>query len=312
MKPARVVVAGGMNVDLVVKTPHLPRPGETVRGRKLTRIAGGKGLNQATAASRAGATVWMIGVTGDDAEGQFLIDRLVEDRVLCVGVRRIPGQATGVALIAVSEVGENLIIVASGANDEANREMVMGLTDVICEADVIVSQLEWPIEAVQTLLETARPQAIRVLNAAPSTKLALRTLERVDILVVNEIEAESLSSLAVRDVITAKRAAVHLLDYGPRAVIVTLGAAGALAVEQMGAHLQPAPRIEVVDSTAAGDAFVGALACALAEGKTLEKAMAFGVCAGSLACTVLGAWPSLPRRPHIEAKLTTLPTMVAV
>ena len=304
---ARVVVAGGMNVDLVVRTQHLPRPGETVHGSDLARVAGGKGLNQATAAARAGGAVHLIGVIGDDENGRTLLECLRDTAVDCSGISVVTTTHTGVAMIAVADDGENLIVVASGANARATAATVTRARTALEMARVVVCQLEWPLPAVSALLAESPPGTLRILNAAPSGPVEASLLANVDVLIVNEIEAEALSGLDASDIDSACKAARELQRQGPRAVVVTLGSRGALVASPDGLMHQAPPDVTVVDTTAAGDTFVGALAASLGKERSLSEASRFAVTAGSLACTVLGAWPSIPHRRDIETLLAKTP-----
>ncbi len=306
MFPPAIVVAGGINLDLIVRTARLPRPGETIHGRDLTQAPGGKGANQAAAVARLGGEARLIALVGDDEYGRRLLDSLADDGISALWVGIQPGPS-GVALIAVADDGANSIIVAPGANAAADSDTVRAAADAFVGARVVVGQLEWPLPAVKALLESAEPGAIRLLNAAPAYDASRELLPHVDWLVVNETEAQSLSGLAVSDVATAARAGERLREIGVGNVVVTLGGAGAVLLGAGGALHQPAPVVHVVDPTAAGDAFAGALAVALAEGADQESALRFAVAAGSLACTILGARPSLPRRAAVETLQAAMP-----
>jgi ribokinase len=304
------VVAGGINMDLVVRTSRLPRPGETVHGRDLTAVPGGKGANQAVAVARLGGATRLLGMLGDDDYGRRLRQGLTEAGVEARWVGTVPGQPSGVALIAVADGGENSIIVAPGANGLADGATVRRAADAFAGARLVVGNLEWPAEAVAALLECAEPGALRLLNAAPAYRETLALLPAVDWLVVNEHEAQALAEVAVKDVDTAREAGERLRLLGVGNVVVTLGAAGAVLTGPDGALHQPAPDVSVVDTTAAGDAFTGALTVALAEEMVPAAALRFAVAAGSLACTVLGAQPSLPSRERVERMLPGLPVGV--
>ena len=302
-----IVVAGGINLDLVVRTPRLPRPGETVHGRDYVQAPGGKGGNQAAAVARLGGNARLLALVGDDEHGGQLVAGLAADGIDGRWVQTVPGAKSGLALIAVADDGENSIIVAPGANARADASAVRRVAGAFEDARVVVGNLEWPHAAIAAVLAQAPPGAIRLLNAAPAYREVLAQLAGVDWLAVNEHEAHELSGKSVTDPASAIEAGRALRRLGLRHAVVTLGAAGAVLVSDKLAFHQPAPSVDVVDTTAAGDAFTGALAVALAEGRTPEWALRFAVAAGSLACTVLGARPSLPRREAAEEWAARMP-----
>lgn len=313
-KPARprVVVAGGINLDMVVRTARLPRPGETIHGRDLVAVPGGKGANQAAAVARLGAEARLLALVGDDEAGQRLLRSVVDDGIDARWVQVVPGVASGVALIAVADDGGNTIIVAPGANARADAAAVRVAAPAFVDARVVMGQLEWPLAANQALLRQAPPGVLRILNAAPAERQALDLLPQVDWLIVNESEAGLLSGSPVHDPASALEAGRRLLVLGVQQVVVTLGAQGAVSLGAEGGWMQPAPAVTVVDPTAAGDAFAGALAVGLGEGLEQEVALRLAVAAGSLACTVLGARPSLPTRATVARLLPAVPVGYAV
>ena len=267
-----VVVVGSINMDLVVRVEHLPRPGDTVLGDRVLAIPGGKGANQAAAAARLGATVRMIGRVGDDAFGSQLIAGLRDDGVDVSTVAIDRSEPSGAALIVVETGGENTVTVAPGANARLGAEELASVRRVVRRGDVVVLQLEIPLDTVRQAVSAAREAGARVvLNAAPSA---------VDVLVLNEREADDLGGR-------------ELLRSAP-AVVVTLGEAGSMLYEDgLDTPVEPR-RVEAIDATGAGDAFVGALAFALARGESLVEAARLGGAAGAAAATRLGARPSLP------------------
>jgi ribokinase len=288
----RVVVLGSINMDLVVRVATLPRPGETVLGGRLLRFPGGKGANQAVAAARLGAEVRMIGRVGSDAFGDELIRGLEEDRVDVTRIVRDDDEPSGAALIVVEESGQNTVTVAPGANGGVGDAEVHRLAETLLPADVVVLQLEIPIDAVRAAVDAAHRAGARVvLNAAPaSTRL---NLPAVDLLVVNEAEAAALSGVPVTDPESA-RAASSAFGHWAEAVAVTLGAAGSVLRED-GRITDVEPRhVQAIDATAAGDAFVGAVAYSLAAGRPLREAVELGSAAGAVAVTRMGARSSLP------------------
>jgi len=307
--PRFIVVAGGINLDMVVRTARLPARGETIHGRELVQVPGGKGANQAAAVARLGGAARLLAVVGDDAAGTLLLDSVRADGVDARWVRTAPGEPSGVALIAVADDGGNTIIVAPGANARADPATIAEASAAFSDAAVVMGQLEWPFAAVEALLAQAPTGAIRLLNAAPAERRALALLPLVDWLIVNESEASLLAGAEVCDQESVVQAAEQLRQLRVGGAIVTLGGRGAVLVGPTGAWFQPAPQVSVVDTTAAGDAFAGAFAVALAEGAPLQAALRFAVAAGSLACTVLGARPSLPRRDAVDRFLSEVPTV---
>jgi ribokinase len=306
-RPAPILVAGGINLDMVVRTARLPGRGETIHGRDLVQAPGGKGANQAAAVARQGGEARLLAMVGDDAAGALLLGSVREDGIEARWVHTVHGVASGVALIAVADDGGNTIIVAPGANAHADAATVEASVAAFADARLVMGQLEWPFAAVHALLAQAPPGAIRVLNAAPADRRALTLLSSVDWLIVNESEASLLADVEVNDAATARLAAAALCKLGVGHAVVTLGSKGALLAGPQGTWQQAAPAVQVVDTTAAGDAFAGAFAVALAEGEAGEAALHRAVAAGSLACTVLGARPSLPRRTAVDRLLQALP-----
>jgi len=280
-------VLGSINMDLVVRVPSLPRPGDTVLGDRLLTIPGGKGANQAVAAARLGASVRMIGRVGRDLFGADLIAGLKQDRVDTSGVTVDPAQPSGAALIVVDSSGQNTITVAPGANSAVGDEEVTRLRDGLRPDDVVVLQLEIPMPAVLSAIKAAHDAGARViLNAAPSAAMVGLPVPDVDLLMVNEGEAEELGRARLRRSV--------------RAVAVTLGAEGAMLYERDRTTRIDPRRVDAVDSTAAGDAMVGAAAFSLARGSTIADAIRLGGAAGAAAVTKVGARPSLPRPDDLK------------
>jgi ribokinase len=296
----RVAVLGSVNMDLVVQVEDLPSPGQTVVGDRLRTVPGGKGANQAVAASRLGAEVRLAGRVGSDAYGEELVRGLLEDGVEVSAIARDEEAPSGAALILVGAGGQNMIAVAPGANARVSEREVRSLVGGLEPGDVVVLQLEIPLPAVASAAEAARRAGARViLNAAPSAPVAGRPLPRSDLLVVNEAEAAEIGGEPVSDLDGAEQAAQRLAASAD-AVVVTLGRQGAVLWES-GSCSRVAPRgVEAVDATAAGDAFVGATARALAAGWTLTEAVHLGSAAGAAAATRLGARDSLPRPRDLE------------
>jgi ribokinase len=293
----RVVVVGSANLDLVAMTPRLPRPGETVLGTEFAMVPGGKGANQAIAATRAGARCTFLGAIGSDSFGVTLKGR-IDSAGVDTGLLRVVYGASGVAVIMVDAAGENVITAVPGANN-AFVGLMGPERQAVADADVLVAQLEIPLDTVTAAAAVARAAGTRVvLNAAPARAMPAELLDAVDLLVVNEGEARA---VAGNDDPRA------LLDVVPRAV-VTLGAAGARYVDRAGASVHvPAFPVRTVDSTGAGDAFTGALAVAWAEGRELVDAVRWACAAGAVSARGRGASISLPRRAQIDELYATAP-----
>jgi len=301
---ARVIVVGSANVDLVVQTPHIPQPGETVLGRDFVMALGGKGANQAVGAARLGAEVIFVARVGRDVFGGQCLDGYSTEGMTTDYVIRDPEAATGVALIAVADDGENSITVASGANMKLSPDDVRLAEGVFQGADVLLLQLEVPLETVMAAAKLARQLGVRVvLNPAPARRLPSELLEVVDVITPNQIELAQLANIPAAQVkaMSDEELAKMALGLGPSAAVITLGADGALAAGSWGWQRVPSYRVEAVDTTAAGDAFNAGLVVALATGdRNLVEAARFACACGALAATKLGAQPSLPRTAEVD------------
>ena len=303
-KPPRIVVVGSSNTDMVVKGRRLPGPGETVKGGQFVMAAGGKGANQAVAAARLGAHVTLVAKVGSDVFGDQAIAGYQKDGISTDFIFRDPAGHTGIALILVDDKGENLISVASGANNALMPQDVEKAAERIRSADVVVLQLEIPLETVEFTARLAAEAGVPVIldpAPAPDAPLDRTLLQYVSYLKPNETEAERLTGIAVTDEASARKAADKLLQNGAHNAIVTLGAKGALWASAGQSGFVPGCRVEAIDSTAAGDAFSGGLACALARGMSLEESVRYASCVGALSVTRLGAQPSLPTECEVQA-----------
>jgi ribokinase len=299
----RVVVVGSVNVDMVVKSSRLPAPGETMTGGRFLMAPGGKGANQAVAAARLGAAVTLVAKVGRDVFGDQAVAGFEREGMNTAAISRDPEQATGVALILVDERGENLISVASGANHRLTPEDVERSADVIRSASVLLLQLETPLETVCRAAEIAATAGVTVIldpAPAPAKPLPRELFEHVDYLTPNEAEAAQLTGLSVHDEASARAAAKELLDAGARGVIITLGAAGVLTADPARMELIPSIPVAAIDTTAAGDAFNGAFAWALAQGLPTETAVRQACLAAAISTTRLGAQPSLPTADELK------------
>jgi len=316
----RILVLGSSNIDLVLRGDRLPRPGETVLGTEYFQAFGGKGANQAVAAARAGAEVTFLAAVGDDAFGKQAMDRYRNEDIKIDFIKTIPNTSTGVALILVDAAGQNMISVYPGANHSITPADIAALPQgLFVERDVFVSQLETPVETVRAAMARARAAGmITILNSAP-IQPALESaaiFRNVDILIANELEIKELTGIDVHDHASAYEALIQTAKcLGPTNCVFTLGERGcivAMATRPDRICHYPAIPVNVVDCVAAGDAFVGALACYLAQilardpdklwhsKYSLEEAAAWANHAAAISVTRLGAQPSLPYREEID------------
>lgn len=302
--PENVVVVGSLNLDMVVRVPRRPQKGETLRGTGFDTFAGGKGNNQALAAARAGAKVAMVGRVGQDMFGDTMLAMLARNGVDHTYVFRDPEAGTGIATIMVDAEGDNSIVLTPQANDRLSPLDVEQARPAIETAQVLLLQLEVPVENNIAAARLARMAgALVILNPAPapeSGSLPQELLQEVDLLIPNQTEAQLLTGISVTSEASARVATQALRSLGPDKVIITLGEQGALLVDgEQEPQLIPAFPVKAIDTTAAGDAFCGALAAKLARGASLAEAVRFGCAAGALAATRLGAEPSLPYEQEI-------------
>ncbi|MBF6613074.1 MAG: ribokinase [Chloroflexi bacterium] len=306
-KEPLICIVGSINMDLVVRTPALPVPGQTVLGGPFATFPGGKGANQAVAAVRAGGQVAMVGCIGEDAYGPMLHAGLLDEGIDVSLVRTQAGSATGVALIAVNPRGQNTIIVAPGANAALTLKDLERSSEVIRSAAVLLLQLEVPLPVVAAAAQMARRAGTPViLNPAPAPPVndsLLDLLALVDVLVPNETEAATLTAYQRGDSTDPELMARALHELGAGAVVITLGEGGVFVLDGDRTYRQAPFSVRAVDATAAGDAFTGALALALAENRTLQEAVRWGAAAGALAAATAGAQPSLPSRASIQKLL---------
>lgn len=304
----RVVVVGSSNTDLVIKTGSIPRPGETVLGGSFLMAAGGKGANQAVAAARLGADVTFVARIGSDAFGDAALAGLAAEGIQTEFIAREDQTTSGVALIIVDEQAENAIAVAPGANSLLSVHDVEQAKDTIRAADALLLQLETPLDTVRYAARLAQEADVPViLNPAPAQPLDQAMLECVTVLTPNRGEATLLSGIEVVDDATGRAAAHALLGMGVLHVVITLGAAGALWIDQGEEDRIAGMAVDALDTTAAGDAFNGALAVALGAGDSMRQAVRFATVAGALATTQMGAQPSLPTREAVEALNARVP-----
>ncbi len=301
---AQIVVVGSSNTDMIIKLKKIPKTGETVIGGKFTIASGGKGANQAVAAARAGGKVNFISRVGSDMFGDSSINGFIADGLNVANIIRDLEEPSGVALIFVDEEGENSIAVSSGANANLSPGDIYNIRNVICDADILLMQLEIPLETIESAAQIAVENNVRViLNPAPAQNLSDSLLKKISIITPNETEAEILTSVSVKNEEDAERAAKVLMGKGISTVIITLGSKGAFVFSNTYKGLLPSYKVKAVDSTAAGDVFNGTLAVALSEGKGLKDSVNFANAAAALSVTKLGAQPSAPYKEDIHKML---------
>jgi ribokinase len=298
----RVTVLGSINMDLVFCTPRMPVLGETISGTGFRQVPGGKGANQAVAAARQGADVRFVGVVGDDGFGREALRCLAADGIATGNVVVAAGFATGVAGIFVESSGGNSIVLAPGANEELSVALVEAARPAIADADFLVCQLETPLASVTRAIAIARESGVKVVfNPAPAQALDDALLASVDVLIVNETEAAQLSAVTVSDPVSAAAAAQALRQRGAGVVLVTMGGQGVLVAAPDHERFIPAVKVDVVDTTAAGDSFVGAFTVGLARGLSIDAATVEAQYAAAIAVTRLGAQSSIATRAETLA-----------
>jgi ribokinase len=296
----KIIVVGSSNVDLIMKMERLPEKGETMTDAEFMQTYGGKGANQAVGAARAGGNVVFINCVGDDAYTPQMLENYKKDGIDISHVYREEDIASGHALVMIGGEGNNYLSVAPGANYRLKRDKIDQAISVFDDAAMIVMQYEILADTIQHVLNIAGEKGIPVMwNFAPARAFDLTYLDKVAILVVNEVEAAFLSDQKVDSKEEVKVAAQKLKDKGVGTVIITLGKQGAYYLTDGGKNFVPAFEVEAVDTTAAGDVFCGSLAAAMVEGKSLEEAIRFASAASALAVTKMGAQPSAPSRREI-------------
>lgn len=285
-------------MDLVVQTPRIPLPGETVLGHSFQTHPGGKGANQAVAAARLGAQVSIVGCVGDDAFGRALRESLAGALVDLTHLRTV-GAATGVALIEVDQVGQNSIVVAPGANHEVDAEQVRQAVRSV-RPRVLLAQLEIPMSVIEALPGFLPDEAMLILNPAPAAPLGPEVLRRVDVITPNEHEAEALTGITLDSEDSIREAGAALLALGPKAAVITLGPKGCFVAHRNAQEFLPPAAVDPVDTTGAGDAFNGALASQLDHGIPLRAACAFANRVAALSTTRRGAQEAMPTRAELD------------
>ena len=300
----KIVVIGSSNVDLIMKMDRLPEKGETVTEAEFMQVYGGKGANQAVAAARAGGNVAFVNCVGEDAYTPQMIQNYKNDEIDTQFVFQEKGVATGHALIMIGGDGDNSISVAPGANYRLTPQKINEARSIIDEAAMIVMQYEIPEETIKYVIDLANRKNIPVLwNVAPARAFDFSYIPKVNILVLNELEAGFLAEMSVENEQEAEKAADILLAKGVEKVIITLGSKGAFVVTKDEKVRVPAFKVDAVDTTAAGDTFCGSFAVALVEGKSLKDSLQFASAAAASCVTRMGAQPSAPTRKEIDVFL---------
>jgi ribokinase len=298
---ATIAVVGSSNMDLVVKSKRIPVTGETILGGDFIMVPGGKGANQAVAAAKLGAEVFFIAKLGDDIFGLQSLNNFKKEGVNTKYVLQTQEAPSGVALIMVDDEGNNLIVVAPGANHKLSPEDVKEAESDIASSGALVAQLEVPIETIEFAAGLANKSDVPfILDPAPAQELSPELLGMVDVLTPNETEAQILTGIEVKDQSSAEAAAKKLLEFGIKTVILTMGASGYLLADKEGAEFVGARKVTAADSTAAGDAFTGSLAVGLAKGQTPAEAAMFANNVAAVSVTRMGAQPSMPTVEEID------------
>jgi len=297
----KIVVIGSSNTDMVVRTSRIPSPGETIIGGKFIMIPGGKGANQAVAASRLGGNIIFVARIGNDMFGDRSMANYHEAGIDTEFIFRDENHPSGVALIAVDDNAENSIVVSPGANNELSVHDIKSVEKELKSAIYVLMQLEVPMETVKYAARIASEAGVKViLNPAPATRLCGELLKNIYLITPNETEAELLTGITIQNQEDAKLAADKLIGMGVQNVIITLGSSGALIRDAGGFTLQEARKVEAVDTTAAGDVFNGALCVALTEGMDIREAVRFATVAASISVTRMGAQSSIPVRAEVD------------
>ena len=304
MKNNKVIVVGSYNLDMTITTNDFPQPGETVIGKSLTYGHGGKGANQAVAAARSGAQVRLLAKVGTDLNGDQAIDTLSREGIITSSIRKATDTPTGMAAITVNDHGENSIVVVSGANSTLSTAEVEHEESIISDADILLTQLETPLESVVSAIKCARKHRVCViLNPAPAQALSSDILSDVNIITPNLVEAEMLTNISISDDLTLKQAANKLHTFGVEIVIITQGARGVYLSNQGEGKFFPAIEVQAVDTVGAGDVFNGVLAAHYSGNGSLDQAVSFAVVAAGLSVTKRGAQSRIPDLEDIHAYL---------
>jgi ribokinase len=291
-------------MDIVLKVEHMAKIGETIFAKSIATIPGGKGANQAIASRRMGSDVFMIGKVGLDTNGEYLVNKLKSDGINTDYVFKDNNETTGTAIINVNSEGNNSIVVVAGANMNINLDEIKQSYSIIKDCDVVIAQFETPSEITMEAFNYAKSKGVTtILNPAPAKKINQDLLKYVDIIIPNETEAYDITGVLVNDLESAKKAALHFISMGVNTVIITLGSKGAALITKERAELIPAIKVNAIDSTAAGDSFIGAVASKLGTKdlsyENIKKAIIFGNRVSSIVVQRAGAQPSIPTMKEV-------------
>ncbi len=300
----KTCILGSLNMDIVLKVENMAKVGETIFAKSLTNIPGGKGANQAVASKRMGSDVYIIGKVGADSNGDFLVNALTEDDINTDFVFRDNKEPTGTAIINVNQEGNNSIVVVAGANMNITLDEIKQSYSIINDCNVLIAQFETPSEITIEAFKFAKAKGIiTILNPAPAKKIDEALLKYTDIIIPNETEAYELTGIFVEDLDSSKKAAHSFLKMGVSYVIITLGSKGAALITKEKSEIIPAIKVNAIDSTAAGDSFIGAVSSKLGNielsYENLKKAIAFGNKVSSIVVQRAGAQPSIPTMKEV-------------
>lgn len=297
-----ITVVGSINLDTNLRVAYMPKPGETIHTKEMYTAGGGKGANQAVSAKRSGASTHFIGAIGDDAAGQVMLDLLKQEEIDVSGIQELENKRTGQAFITVDEAGENSIMIHSGANNAFSKQDIKQNQQLITGSQCVIAQFESPIESTLEAFLIARKSDVRtILNPAPAVKAPEELLRATDIIVPNETETQLLTNITITDEQSMKQAADYFHHLGVKIVIITLGSKGAFYSTDKETGIVDAFKVKAVDTTAAGDTFIGAFASQLrSDLSNFVEAIRYGNLASSIAVQRFGAQPSIPFKEEIE------------
>lgn len=295
----KVVVLGSINMDLVTLCEKAPRGGETLLGKAFYQIPGGKGANQAVALGKLGGNVSMLGKVGKDSMGEELLKSMKESNVNIDNIEK-SDLFTGVAQITLEEHGENRIVVVPGANYDVDKKYIDDNLEIIKECDILVAQLEIPLETVKYAFSKAKEFGkLTILNPAPAVHLDEEIIKNSDYIIPNETELEVITGIDTKEIEGVKKAAKSLLEKGVTGLLVTLGSQGAMIIDRQEETLIPAHKVKAIDTTAAGDSFIGGFVRGISDEKSIDESIALGVKVAAIAVTRLGAQTSIPTMEEV-------------
>lgn len=301
-----IAVIGSLNADLVLKVKSLPQRGATISAQEYHVVPGGKGANQAVAAARLGSSVRMIGAVGSDSYGDMLIGSLTSSGVDCPNVRKDRENPTGTAFITVAADGANTIVTNSGSNGKVTPADIAANEETIKNSDAVILQLEIPLETVEAALSTAKKHGVlTVLNPGPARELPSAILEKADYFVPNETESELYTGVKVDSLDAAKNAALKILEMGIPNAVITLGANGVYYRSKTEDIFVPAFKTDAVDTTGAGDCFIGAFVTALLRGDGTKEALRYACAAAAISTRTIGAQPSFPKDEAVSSLISS-------